>query len=164
MITKTMKKFLFAAIAAVAMMAAACNQLPESTPIDAQDVEVVGVGSGQLSVVDELYKLNCRETSKGSGMWLLNLRVKFKAGIYPTELMDSPYLMLTNEGGIPIEGTEMKVGENAMDNSAVVNFKAFAAKGDGSEQTFCFYLNLADKETVANIMDTAKGIIVYANE
>ena len=155
-----MKRILGALIVALAI--AGCESIPESTPIDARVAEVVGASANQLSIVNELYKLNCRETSKGSGMWLLNIRVKLKAGSVPMDVMDSPYLALTDENGAIIEDAQMKVGENALDTQAQHILKEFAKKADSSEQVFCFYMNSDDKDVVARIMKSAKSFIIYA--
>lgn len=137
---------------AATWMLQSCDSTPESVSINAADIEVIGANDNQLKVVDEIYKLVQRETSKGSGMWLLNLRIKLNTGNQALEATDAPTIELLDNMGEPIDGCILKIGDNAMETKSKNDFAEFAKLTDGSEQTFGFFLNLTSLEKVNLIM------------
>ena len=137
---------------AATWMLQSCDSTPESVSINAADIEVIGANDNQLKVVDEMYKLVQRETSKGSGMWLLNLRIKLNTGNQALEATDAPTIELLDNMGEPIDGCILKIGDNAMETKSKNDFAEFAKLTDGSEQTFGFFLNLTSLEKVNLIM------------
>ncbi|MBR1521872.1 MAG: hypothetical protein IJ635_11630 [Bacteroidaceae bacterium] len=149
-----MKKTLMGSLLLLAAtwMLQSCDSTPESVSINAADIEVIGANDNQLKVVDEIYKLVQRETSKGSGMWLLNLRIKLNTGNQALEATDAPTIELLDNMGEPIDGCILKIGDNAMETKSKNDFAEFAKLTDGSEQTFGFFLNLTSLEKVNLIM------------
>lgn len=152
-----MKKTLMGSLVLLtaAWMLQSCESTPEAINLDAQNVSVVGANETQLTVVPEIYQLTQRETSTGSGMWQLNLRVKLNCGTAPLEVTATPKLELLDEMDAPV--CALKLGENAMDTKAQKDFEAFAQKTDNTEQAFAFFLNLTSPEEVANIMQKTKN-------
>ena len=141
-----------------------CEQTPESVNIDAQDISVVGAKESQMKVVSEIYQLTQRETSKGSGMWILNLRFKLNTCTEALNVTDAPTVLLLDEAGMPIEGGTMKLGSNAMDTKSLADFTAFAAKDDESEQNIVFYLNVTTSEEVACLMQQTRSFLLQVGE
>lgn len=151
-------------IMATAWMLQSCKQTPESVNIDAQDITIVGANENQMKVVSEIYQLTQRETSKGSGMWILNLRFKLNTCTEALSITDAPTVLLLDETGNPIEGGTMKLGNNAMDTKSLDDFTAFAAQSDQSEQNIIFYLNVTTPEDVARIMQQTRSFVLYIGQ
>ena len=141
-----------------------CEQTPESVNIDAQDISIVGANEKQMKVVSEIYQLTQRETSKGSGMWILNLRFKLNTCTEALNTTDAPTVLLLDEAGMPIEGGTMKLGSNAMDTKSLDDFTAFAARDDESEQNIIFYLNVTTPEDVARIMQQTRSFLLQVGQ
>ncbi|MBQ9362678.1 MAG: hypothetical protein IJT97_04555 [Bacteroidaceae bacterium] len=140
-----------------AWMLQSCESTPEAINLDAHDITVVGANDNQLKVVPEIYQLTQRETSKGSGMWLLNMRIKLNTGNQALIVTDAPAIELLDEMGEPIDDCVLKIGDNAMDTKSKNDFAEFAKLTDSTEQTFGFFLNLTNLDKVALIMKQAKG-------
>ncbi|MBR3444111.1 MAG: hypothetical protein IKG96_10720 [Bacteroidaceae bacterium] len=156
-----MKKTLMGSLVllAAAWMLQSCESTPEALNLDAQDTAVVGASEQQLTLVPEIYQLTQRETSKGSGMWQLNIRIKLNCGSQPLDVTTTPTLDLLDEMGSPV--CTLKLGENAMDTKSQKDFEAFAQKTDNTEQTFAFYLNVTSAEEVASLMKQVKDFQLY---
>ncbi len=158
---KTTKAYLLGLFGFIAMLAG-CTSIPDATPVQPKSSEVIGTGDQQIAVVDELYNISVRETSKGSGMWILTTRIKFNTMSEELKVTDAPILMLLDENDQPIADGVFKLGSNAVDTQSKTLFQEFAAKTDGTEQSFSFYLNLADKDLIIDILKKTKSFVVEA--
>ncbi|MBR1468351.1 MAG: hypothetical protein IJ606_07000 [Bacteroidaceae bacterium] len=76
------------------------------------------------------------------------------------KVTDAPILMLLDENNQPIADGVFKLGSNAVDTQSKTLFQEFAAKTDGTEQSFSFYLNLADKDLIIDILKKTKCFVV----
>lgn len=144
----------------IILMLTGCNSMPDTTPVQPKTTEVTGTGDKQIAVVEELYNITARETSKGSGVWLLTTRIKFNTMSEELKVTDAPVLMLLDETDQPIADAVFKLGNNAVDTRSKTLFQEFAVKTDGTEQSFTFYLNLADKDQIIDILKKTKSFVV----
>ena len=151
--TKIMSLVWYCMVAMCLQVFTSCESVPESVSINGKDVEIVGVEPSQLVVSDELYQLNQRETSKGSGLWLLTMRAKFLSRESVADTGDA-VLQLMDEKGDSL--TSLRLGENSLDTKTAADFRAFMSEGgDGEQRSVCFFHNTNDKEEVARIMQQA---------